>query len=290
MRIFERVVDDVAELFPYLFLFYIFSLVIAVIFPTWKQFFYWPGFHGSIGALGGIALCGERGRLFFRGVSDSFHASMQHVDAAGRTARVSAQQGRTVAQSLLRVGVGRAHAVSGVGASVAQSLLHTIGWYARTGVDAVRISLQQGMRIVAEYAMSSGRAILDIVHQFIIRPLVLAVLQIHAKAKRADYVRAGAIIAVLSFSLTQGIDVASFGFLAFGLISILFLLDSRVSAGLALALLCVIPVLLLFGLEDYVEKLAVYAYYSLVITVGIEIAEYVVRGRDEAEDTGFKSL
>ena len=78
---------------------------------------------------------------------------------------------------------------------------------------------------------------------------------------------------VLIFSLFKGIEVLDFLVLFYALISFLFILDSRVSAGLALVFLASCPLLLIFKQDVFAESAAVYAYYFLVITVLTQIRE-----------------
>jgi hypothetical protein len=72
---------------------------------------------------------------------------------------------------------------------------------------------------------------------------------------------------VLVFSLFWGVYVVDFFVLFFGLVSILFGLDMRISAGCALTLLVLCPFLLAFSASGFAETAAVYAYYFLVIAV-----------------------
>jgi hypothetical protein len=81
------------------------------------------------------------------------------------------------------------------------------------------------------------------------------------------YIKLAVIVVVLLFSLFQGIYVLDFFILLFGLMSILFGLDTRISAGCALALLVICPFLLVFNQNIFAETVAVYAYYFLIIAV-----------------------
>jgi hypothetical protein len=89
-----------------------------------------------------------------------------------------------------------------------------------------------------------------------------------------DYIKLAAMLLLLTFSLFRGIYVLDFFVLLFALISVLFGLDSRISAGCALALLVLTPLLLVFNNNVFAEAAAVYAYYFLVIAVITQIGEY----------------
>jgi hypothetical protein len=95
--------------------------------------------------------------------------------------------------------------------------------------------------------------------------------------RKSDYLKLVAILLILIFSLFQGIYVFDFFVLFFGLVSVLFVLDMRLSAGCALVLLAACPFLLAFNENAFAETAAVYAYYFLVITVFTGIAENMNR-------------
>jgi MFS family permease len=83
----------------------------------------------------------------------------------------------------------------------------------------------------------------------------------------SGYIKLAVILLVLIFSLFQGIYSVDFFVLLFGLISVLFGLDMRISAGFALVLLVLCPFLLAFNQNGFAETAAVYAYYFLAIAV-----------------------
>jgi hypothetical protein len=84
---------------------------------------------------------------------------------------------------------------------------------------------------------------------------------------RSGYYKLAAIFVILIFSLFQGIYVLDFFVLLFGLVSVLFGLDIRISAACALVLLALCPILLAFNGNAFAETAAVYAYYFLAIAV-----------------------
>jgi hypothetical protein len=95
---------------------------------------------------------------------------------------------------------------------------------------------------------------------------------------RSDYYKIAAMVFILGFSLFQGIYVVDFFVLFFGLISVLFGLDMRISAGCALVLLVLCSFLLAFNQNSFAETAAVYAYYFLVIAVLTAIGDYLRKG------------
>lgn len=89
-----------------------------------------------------------------------------------------------------------------------------------------------------------------------------------------DYIKLAAIFIILALSLFLNIGVLDFFVLLFGLVSVFFALDSRISAACALALLVLTPLLLVFNNNVFAETVAVYAYYFLVIAVITQIGEH----------------
>jgi MFS family permease len=98
----------------------------------------------------------------------------------------------------------------------------------------------------------------------------------------SGYLKLAAMLILLAFSLFRGIYIYDFFILLFGLVSVLFTLDSRISAAFALALLIACPFLLIFNENIFAEQAAVYAYYFLVIAVMTQIGEYLGKAQGSA--------
>lgn len=81
------------------------------------------------------------------------------------------------------------------------------------------------------------------------------------------------IFAILGCALSKNMQMIDFWILAYGLIAVLFIIESRIAAGFALICLAACPFLLIFKQEILAEAMAVYAYYFLIITVLIQIRE-----------------
>lgn len=110
-------------------------------------------------------------------------------------------------------------------------------------------------------------------------PIWKKILSWQKGLRRSDYYKIAATVLILGFSLFQGIYVVDFFVLLFGLISVLFGLDMRISAGCALALLVLCPLLLVFNQNGFAETAAVYAYYFLVIAVFTAIGDHIREGK-----------
>jgi len=94
------------------------------------------------------------------------------------------------------------------------------------------------------------------------------------KITKKHYLKIILIIVILIYALSKGINPINFFILAYALVSILFVIESRIAAGIALLFLTSCPILLIFKKEAMAETMAIYAYYFLVITVITQIREY----------------
>ena len=81
-------------------------------------------------------------------------------------------------------------------------------------------------------------------------------------------------ITIVVFALSKDIQMLDFWVLIYGLIAVLFIIESRIAAGIALICLMSCPFLLIFKQEIYAEAMAIYAYYFLIITVLTQIREF----------------
>ena len=93
------------------------------------------------------------------------------------------------------------------------------------------------------------------------------------RLKKRDYLKFVSILLILIYSLSKGINPINFFILAYALVSILFVIESRIAAGIALLFLTSCPILLIFKKEAMAETIAIYAYYFLVITIITQIRE-----------------
>jgi hypothetical protein len=78
-------------------------------------------------------------------------------------------------------------------------------------------------------------------------------------------------VAMASYNTATPIEIMV---VAYGIISILWIVESRISGLIALVLLVFCPILLIIKKEIIAENFAVYAYYFFVIMVLTQIREY----------------
>jgi hypothetical protein len=155
-------------------------------------------------------------------------------------------------------------------------------------VDISHKGGSKGVEVVGRGAMIVGKGtfllkkFLVVMFCVVVIPAWGKVLSWKRNLGRFGYYKLVAIFIVLTFSLFQGIYVVDFFVLLFGLSSVLFGLDMRISAGCAIALLAACPLLLVFNKDGFAETAAIYAYYFLVIAVFTGAGDYL-RGKAVGE-------
>jgi len=198
IRIFELVLEQIADIYLYFLGFYVVCLILSYFFERWKLFFNWPAFHLSIIFLGTLVLLSKQGRKF-----------------------------RGFLFKLIKF----------------------------------RTSILTILKIIAKSLTS------------------VIVLKIKG-VTRKDYLKFVLILLILVYVLFKEIDPINFLILGYALVSILFVVESRISASITLLFLIFCPILLIMKKESLAEQMAIYAYYFLVITVVVQIREYL---REEKE-------
>lgn len=197
----EELREKIREFYPYFFGFYLLSLVVSIFSKTWRSFFYWPAFHGSV--------------FFF---------------------------------TLLFV----------------LTFKFDLRFRRRLRIRDLRFNDFKFVGFTKNSARKAG--LLFYKYLVFIKNRLFSF-------SRGTWVRITIIIVVLSFSLFKEIGVLDFLVLFYALISFLFILNSRYSAGAALILLASCPFLLILKKDLWAESAAIYAYYFLVITILTQIRE-----------------
>jgi len=106
------------------------------------------------------------------------------------------------------------------------------------------------------------------------KSLLLTIENLSEKITRKNLIKIGFLAIVLVFSLFWQINPINFLVLAYALISILFVVESRVSATIALLFLFFCPILLIAKKDPLAEKMAIYAYDFLIIAALARLREY----------------
>jgi hypothetical protein len=89
------------------------------------------------------------------------------------------------------------------------------------------------------------------------------------------------ITIILFFSLFKGIGVIEFMILTYALVSLIFILDSRLAIGTGLIFLAACPLLLIIKEDSLAEDFAIYVYYLLVIACLTQIRELFSKKKQE---------
>jgi hypothetical protein len=234
VHVFKLVADDVAAIFPYFFAFYLVSLAVSVFFTAWRGYFNWPAFHLSVLFFALISMGSNTVRMFWREVVE-----------------------------ILKKEEDLGFEVIGLGAASGSKKTNTI---LRGAVEVSRRGKERVGTIAGRVGVFFRKVFVVVVYAAVV-PARKKILLWKRNLGKAGYVKLAAILLVLAFSLFQGIYALDFFVLLFGLVSVLFGLDVRMSAGCALALLVMCPLLLAFSQNVFAETAAVYAYYFLVIAV-----------------------
>lgn len=124
---------------------------------------------------------------------------------------------------------------------------------------------------------------------FLVKNLSLLLKKILWKIKtltKKDYLKIGLILLILGYSLFKEINPINFLILGYALVSVLFILESRIAGVVALICLGSCPILLILKKQGFAETMAIYAYYFLLITVVTQIANFVRNSKAKPQKPG----
>jgi hypothetical protein len=130
-----------------------------------------------------------------------------------------------------------------------------------------------------------ARALIEIFQ--LIKSLIFWFREAIMGLRKKDWLKIFILALILIFSAWRGIAFFDFFILAFGLLSFLYIFDSRISAGIALAFLVFCPILIIFKKNGWAESAAIYAYYFLIITVLTQIRE--INSKDKTKKLADKA-
>lgn len=156
--------------------------------------------------------------------------------------------------------------------------------------------IKSSAHFLAQRIFSAIRLAAKIIKSFLAKILHLAQLAGHktgvffiSRVKKIHWSKILAfklflIIILMGFALSKNIAMIDFWILLYALLSILFIIESRIAASLALICLICCPFLLVFKQDILAEAMAVYAYYFLIITVLTQIREIKKEGEKKSVD------
>jgi hypothetical protein len=148
-------------------------------------------------------------------------------------------------------------------------------------MDISRRGMGGSFEVVGRGATIIGRGglllrdFLAIIFYAVVVPVWKKILFWNRNLGKSGYLKLAITLLILIFSLFKGILVLDFFVLFIGLVSVLFGLDMRISAGFAFVLLMACPILLVFDGSVFAETTAIYAYYFLIIAVLTGVGGYL---------------
>lgn len=244
-RIAKYTAEDIAGVYPYVFCFYILSLLLSFLFESWKLFFYWPAFDAIIIIFGIIYIFSERGR-------ETVHKVHKVIKLESYKIRQSKDP------PIYKVYSVKSHKIN----------------------EAIKLSSykieDKIIRMLNKMAgaVKTASVLFFIVVRKSLKKIIDHIVLKIRKLREIEYIKIGIIIIILGYAVNNKTDIISFLILAYALFSILFIIESRIAAGFALILLISVPFLMIAKKDIMAEQMAIYTYYFLVITVLTQIREF----------------
>ncbi|MDD5043619.1 MAG: hypothetical protein PHD51_03035 [Patescibacteria group bacterium] len=240
-KVFQLVVDDIAKFYAYFFSFYFICVILAFFIESWALFFNWGYFHFFIILLGIFSLFSSQVKSAIFSFKDAIDRA-RFKDALTRW----------------RVIVGRFR--------VKESAPKKIRTVIKSLFDLGRSAL---LFLILGFSLSRDIA------KVLFRELANFIRRQMARLKKGDYIKIVLIIVVIAFSLYKKIEIFDFLVLSYALSSILFVIDSRVAAGVALILIAMCSIFFILNKPSWAELFAVYSYCFMAIMIFTGVSEYI---------------
>ncbi|MFA6537674.1 MAG: hypothetical protein WCT18_04750 [Patescibacteria group bacterium] len=264
----QELAQNIKSVYPYFLGFYLLTGVFSLIFVSWRGYFYWPAWHGFIIIFTLIYLTNFgrpiRSFLHENGFSWSFLKNV--VGFIRKTIRAKIIHLNNVFGEIRKGGGVFTWRLMMGGIVKSQKFLLLI----LLEIWGLGLFLLNGVRVFLLWFFYKKLKVLGF--------FIWSKLQ---KVKINDWVKVVIMVLFLSFAVSQELGFFTFCVLIFGLISVLFVLDSRWSAGGAIFFLAFCPFLIIAKKETLAEETAVFAYYFLIIAVLTSLRELK---RDEKVD------
>lgn len=281
-RILNEVLNHIADFYFYFFVFYVFSLVLSLFFESWKLFFYWAAFHISIIVFGALSLTSEKGKEFVKSIV--YKIKKFKIPSYSPAKILKENLGGQKFQIIPKLEIQKIK-IPKFDFSKLFSVFFELKNLIPKFFD-LAIKFYESIR--------TAGVILKIIFIFLIGfliglfqiPIFFVYGQIQ-KLTRNDFIKITIMAAILGFALYKGIDIINFLILVYGLASVLFVMEGRISAAIALAFLILTPIFLIIGNSISAEKMAVFAYYFLVIAIFTQIREYSRENSKQGLSTKF---
>lgn len=251
--------NEVADIVPYLLLFYVAVLLLAAVFSSWRQFFNWPMLHGGVATFCLLALGSERTRRWLQETKQSLAYSKPQLRLTQpiTTGRESIEQ--WFAKTKLMV--------------------HKLPWYRWKGLLArIQRYLYYVLRSIAMVTVHSG----ELAGQWVryIGKYIAYVIWRLAITFKVSWGRiwsfpwykkiiVAGVVLVAMLMVQYRIDSASIFIFCYGLAAICLSWSARGAVAGCIAVLAICTAQVQLGKLELASTVAVYAYYFLFIAVVI---------------------
>ena len=258
-KILKLVINNIAEIFPYLFIFYLVFFILSLFFESWRLFFNWTAFHISMFCLFLVSLFSDLVRKIIFSPKN-----LKELDKLKKQLRAINQERynyQSIARGETKTDLEKLKEQTGFMGGILVRYYILVNFFAK-------------VKLVVVFSLSFVKDVTLSVLRFTKRFVIQTVKSLGLK----DYLKIFLILVILIFILIKGYSVLNSLIIAYLLASILFTLDSRVALGIFFILLVQIPFLLLGQKLVLVEILAIYAYYFLAIAVIVQFKDYLRKG------------
>jgi|GEM_PF-2425147 len=254
--IIRQFLNEVADIVPYLLLFYVAVLILAALFLSWRQFFNWPILHGGVVIFCLLALGSERVRQWLQETKQSL------VHSKPQLRPIVIDHG-LVKQWFTKTKI----------------MIHELPWYRWGGLLVrIRYYLYSVIRTIAMVAVHSGELVgqwVRYVGKYIAYTIWRLAIAFKVSWGRIWFfpwykkvIIAGVIVAAIVM-VQYRVDSASIFIFCYGLAAICLSWSARGAVVGCIAVLAICAAQVQLGKLELAAAVAVYAYYFLFVAVVI---------------------
>lgn len=257
--IIRHFLNEVADIMPYLLMFYAAVLLLAAVFSSWQEFFNWPMLHGGVIVFCLLALGSERTQQWLQETK----RSLAHSKPQLRPMQPIATGRESIEQWFHKN----------------QQLVHNLPWYRwRELVARIQHYLYRIIRPIAMVAIHSGELVgqwVSYIGKYIVYVIWRLVITFKVSWGRIwsfpwykKIIVAGVVVAAIVM-VQYRIDSASIFIFCYGLAAICLSWSARGAVVGCIAVLAICAVQVQLGKLELAAAVAVYAYYFLFVAVAI---------------------
>lgn len=292
-EIVKLVLNDIASVYSYMLAFYAISLFLSFFFESWNLFFDWRAFNIIIIVFGILSLLSEKSIKSIKSIKSKVHKvykvyKVEEFIKHAPESRWGSKVYKVMKSAFENLKVGN---FTGLKFAMLESYRISKKELGDLLIAAKNDLLERKMKMAESALKIFGGIFLKAIYEMIkivkvaafslffvakqiFKVLIYLVVLKIKRLRKTGYLKTGIIAIILVYAVAGKINVIDFLILAYALVSILFVLDSRIAAGIALLFLASVPFFLIEKKDGLAEIMAIYAYYFLVITVLTQIGEY----------------